>query len=160
MRIPLRVKRLFPRVERFAPVAPLIIKPRGAYAMTEALVDTGSPRTTIAPRDLAKMRTIRVEALPPSVPRNSRIGGFVIPAYSLKDVTLTFWDEERNPVRVVLKAMDVLGFSTKAEGIEHIPTILGTDFLEDNKFALYFDPFNKVSYLERKETTELSAEAR
>lgn len=150
MRIPLRVKRLFPGVERLFPLAHLIIIAPRAYAMIEAVVDTGSPRTCVAPRDMEKMRSIRIETLPPSSPRYPGIGGFRFPAHSLKNVRLTFWDEKRNPVRIELQAIDVLGYPARdLERIKYIPTILGTDFLEDNGFALYFNPRDKIAYLEK-----------
>jgi hypothetical protein len=150
MRIPLRVRRLFPSVDRFFPLVDVIIRHREVIVRTEALIDTGSFRTTIAPRDVERMRTVRVEALPPSSPRYSRIGGFVIPTYSLENVRLTFWDEAKVPVRIEISAIDVLGFSTRdVDAIKHLPTIIGTDFLEDQKFALYFDPSGKTAYLEK-----------
>jgi hypothetical protein len=148
MIIPLRVKRFFPDIDRLFPIADVIVRHGATLVRTEAFVDTGSFRTSIAPRDVERMR-IRVETLPPSSPRHSRIGGFVIPTYSLKNVTLTFWDEAKKPVRIELSAIDVLGFPERVKGIEYLPTIIGTDFLEDQKFALYFDPSHKKSHLEK-----------
>jgi hypothetical protein len=35
------------------------------------------------------------------------------------------------------------------EAIKHIPSIVGNDFLEQEKFGLYVNPSTKVAYLER-----------
>jgi len=35
------------------------------------------------------------------------------------------------------------------EDVREIPSIIGNDFLEEHKFALYFNPSTKVAYLEQ-----------
>jgi len=45
--------------------------------------------------------------------------------------------------------INVIGIPPKVEGVEHIPTIIGTDFLEDNEFALLFNPSKREAYLEK-----------
>jgi len=80
MKIPLTVGKLFPKEERLFPLAPVVIKP-SKYPFirmpTNALIDTGSGSTTIAPRDIMKTR-IPYRALRPASPRHIRIGGFIL----------------------------------------------------------------------------------
>ena len=149
MKIPLRVGRLFPGEERLFPLAVVVVTP-SKYPFiripTTALIDTGSPRSCIAPRDIVRTR-ISYKVLPPATPRHFRIGGLSIPAFSLGAV-IKFKDEKGEEVRLEVPAMNVLGVPPK-EGYEHIPTIIGTDFLEDNEFTLVFNPSKKEAYLEK-----------
>jgi len=36
------------------------------------------------------------------------------------------------------------------EEVKHIPSIIGNDFLEEQKFALYYNPSGRIAYLERE----------
>jgi len=45
--------------------------------------------------------------------------------------------------------INVIDIPPKGEGIEHTPTVIGTDFLEDNGFTLVFSPSKRGAYLER-----------
>jgi hypothetical protein len=151
MKIPLTVGKLFPKEERLFPLAPLVIKP-SKYPFirmpANALVDTGSGSTTIAPRDIMKTR-IPYNALRPASPRHIRIGGFILPVLNLGGAALIFRDEIGENVSIETPAINVIGTSPKGEGVEHIPTIIGTDFLEDNEFALLFNPSKREAYLEK-----------
>lgn len=113
---------------------------------TSALVDTGSPETCIAPRDILRTR-IPYKTLPPATPRHLRLGGLVLPAFNLEDAKLTLIDEKGEKVQLEVPAMTVLGLPSN-RGFEHIPTIIGTDFLEDNRFTLVFNPYKKEAYLQ------------
>jgi len=151
MKIPLTVGKLFPKEERFHPLAFVVIKPRkypNIRMLANALVDTGSYVSSIAPRDIMKTR-IPYKTLYPATPRYTRIGGFVLPAFDLGDATLFFRNEAGERVPIEAPMIKVLGIPPAREGIEHIPTILGTDFLEDNGFALFFNPSKREAYFEK-----------
>jgi len=148
MRIPLIIRPAYPGEPRVYTFLTLAIRAMRVNGQITAIVDTGSPRTLIAPRDATYLK-IPFKILPPSSPKELRVAGFVLPAYSMKDVTLGFLDENKAMRRINMPIITVLGRPVpyRAE-IEHLPSIVGTDFLEDNKFAFYFDPHNKISYLE------------
>jgi hypothetical protein len=151
MKIPLAVGKLFPKEERFFPLAPVVIKPSKypfTRVPTNALIDTGSGSTSIAPRDIMKTR-IPYRALRPASPRHIRIGGFILPVLDLGGATLTFMGEKGESIPIETPMINVIGIPSKVEGIEHIPTIIGTDFLEDNEFSLLFSPSKREAYLEK-----------
>jgi len=152
MKIPLKVGTLFPREERTHPLVFMVIKLHkypSIRILTNALVDTGSYISSISPRDILKTR-IPYGALRPASPPSTRIGGFVLPVFDLDDVTLFFRNDVGERVSIETSAMKVLGVPPKREGIEHIPTIIGTDFLEDNGFTLVFNPSKREAYLEKQ----------
>lgn len=151
MKIPLTVGKLFPKEERLFPLAIVVIKPsKYPYIRmpTNALVDTGSGSTSIAPRDIIKTR-IPYKTLRPASPRHIRIGGFILPVLDLGGATLIFRGEKGESISIETPMINVTGIPSKGEGIEHIPTIIGTDFLEDNEFALFFNPSKREAYLEK-----------
>ena len=151
MKIPLTVGKLFPRDERMRPLVFVIIKPHkypSIRMLVNALIDTGSSISTVAARDILKTR-IPYTALPPAVPQVSRVGGFVLPVFELGGTNLIFRDEAGERVSFEIPTMKVLGVPHKREEVEHIPTIIGTDFLEDNGFTLIFNPSRKEAWLEK-----------
>ncbi|MGB2729059.1 MAG: hypothetical protein WBD09_11455 [Halobacteriota archaeon] len=148
MKIPLHLRKAYPGEERLFAYVPVTIRAPRIYGQINALVDTGSPRTVIAPKDAVKLK-VPFKILPRSAPKDLRIGGVTLPAYSLKGILLGVIDENRTMKRIDMPMINVLNRPQQYKGeINHIPSILGTDFLEDNKLALYFDPYNKIAYLE------------
>jgi len=151
MKIPLTVGKLFPGEERLFPLVFVVATPSKHPSIripTNALVDTGSGRSCIAPRDIIKTR-ISYKTLPPATPRHIRIGGSALPAFDLGSALLAFRDEGGAKAQFEVSAMNVLGIPLGKDGVEHIPTIIGNDFLEDNGFALVFNPSKKEAYLEK-----------
>lgn len=54
------------------------------------------------------------------------------------------------PTKMDVKSMDE---------IQHIPSIIGTDFLEDNGFQLVFDPKARTGFLVKEDDTSKSSAA-
>ena len=67
----------------------------------------------------------------------------------LGGANLIFRDEKGESIPIETPMINVIGIPPKVEGVEHIPTIIGTDFLEDNEFALLFNPSKREAYLEK-----------
>ena len=66
---------------------------------------------------------------------------------------MTFRTDDQKSLTIQFNNMGVL-IPTKLgpnqlEGVKHIPSIVGNDFLEQEKFGLYVNPSTKVAYLER-----------
>ncbi len=151
MKIPLTVGKLFPGEERLLPLVFVVVTPSKHPSIripTNALVDTGSGRSCISPRDILRTR-ISYKTLPPATPRHIRIGGLALPAFNLGSAILAFMDDKGEKAQLEVSAMNVLGVPPGKGGFEHIPTILGNDFLEDNGFTLVFNPSKKEAYLEK-----------
>jgi hypothetical protein len=149
MRIPLRVAKLFPEMEWYYPLLALTIrlpKHRG-FLMTAALIDTGSYKSFVAPRDVKRMN-ISYSALPQPVSRPTGLGGLKHFVHVAKGVILSFRDEEGKSQRIELPEIDVLRSAGSEEEAKHVPTILGTEFLEIAGFSLFYNPKKKEAYLE------------
>lgn len=76
------------------------------------------------------------------------MAGVILPGYSLKNVLIGLIDDSGTMKRINMAMVNVLDRPRQYRGeINHIPSIVGTDFLEDNTLALHFDPYNKTAYL-------------
>lgn len=135
------------------PTAPYIAafllapKYRVHHKPLEALVDTGSPFTTLAPRD-AEHFQIPVNRLPAFQPSpRIRMAGYSCPAHQMSGVQLLFRDME-GKAAVFPVQMIALGLPPKSHGIESVPSIIGMDFLKQNRIALHHDPAKGESWLE------------
>jgi len=150
MRVPLHVGKAYPGEERLFAFVSLMVRSLEyrVYGQVVAIVDSGSPRTVIAPKDAIKLN-VPFKILPLSSPKELRVAGVILPAYCLKDVLIGLIDENRTLIRIKMSEMTVLNRPQQFRGeINHIPSIVGTDFLEDNKLAFHFDPYNKVAHLQ------------
>ncbi len=138
------------RLDPSAPFASAFLlapKHRAYHKSLEALVDTGSPFTTLAPRDAERFQ-IPVDRLPPFTPSPKiRVAGYACPAHVMNEARLLFrdakWRAAAFPVQMV-----VLGSPPKSLGIEAVPSIIGMDFLKQNRVALHHDPAKGESWLE------------
>jgi len=117
------------------------------FLMTEALIDTGCYKSSIAPRDVKRMN-IPYSAFTQPVSRPVGLGGLKHFIHVAKGVTLSFRDEEGKSQRVELPEIDVLRSVGSEEEAKHVPTILGTEFLEKAGFSLFYNPKRKEAYLE------------
>lgn len=117
----------------------------------DALVDTGSPFTVLSTNDIMSTR------LPISKMQSGEIvslAGFRFFNHPIKNVTMNFRTETDELFKVNLPTIGSL-IPTKLDkktinDVKHIPSIVGNDFLEDQKLAFYFNPSVKVAYLEYK----------
>jgi len=113
------------------------------------VVDTGSNATFIGEEDFAGLQ-ISMDTLHKE--EAFKMAGSEYNLLLGKEGTLLFKTNENKTTRIDLPNIPVAKTtSKKASGIEGIPSILGTDFLEKNKFALYFNPNKDIMYLEKEE---------
>lgn len=80
------------------------------------------------------------------------LAGFHFFNHPIKDVTINFRTETGELLKINLPLMGSL-IPTKIDEkildeIKNIPSILGNDFLEEQKLSLFFSPSAKVAYLE------------
>lgn len=81
------------------------------------------------------------------------LAGFRFFNHPIKGVTMYFKDEGGKLLKMDLPSMGGL-IPTKIDEktldeVKHIPTMLGNDFLEDQRFTLSFNPSGRVAFLER-----------
>lgn len=156
MKIQINVKKFYPKTERLAPFVNLTVyAPKyRIFGATEALIDTGSPSTSISPRDVIKFQ-IPIKNIAIKNPPITRIAGFKFPRYQLKNVNLKFKTQNNkifniNNCQIDVYGADISKLSKKDRiALSNIPSIIGSDILEDNNLAIYFNPANKIAYLEK-----------
>lgn len=127
-----------------------MLKSSHCFGFIEALVDTGSPFTVLSTVDALKLR------LPIKTMRKAEpvyLAGFTFFKATLGNSSMTFRTDDQKSLTTQFNNMGVL-IPTKLdpnqlEGVKHIPSIVGNDFLEQEKFGLYVNPSTKVAYLER-----------
>jgi len=157
MKIPLRVAKIIPKQEPFSPILHITIREKRCRiaAMLDALVDTGAPSTHISYRDAMRIK-IPIKKLLPSHTGPIMIAGCKFSSKIMENVTFKLRKEDGSVHNMVLPKLLVWEKPTKTlmknEGAyKHIPSIIGTDFLEKYTFALYFNPSEKKAYLEKEE---------
>ena len=85
------------------------------------------------------------------------LAGFHFFKYNLGNASFTFKTIDNTSICFQLHNLGVL-VPTKInkkvlEDVEPIPSIVGNDFLEEQKLALSFNPSQKITYLEEIQTT-------
>jgi len=117
--------------------------------LVDALIDTGSPFTVLSTNDVLSTR------MPITRMQSGEIvslAGFRFFNHPIRDVTMNFRTESDELFKVNLPKIGSL-IPTKIDketmnNVKHIPSIIGNDFLEEQKLALYFNPSTRVVYLE------------
>lgn len=113
------------------------------------VVDTGSNATFIGEDDSAGLQ-IPIDAL--SKEEAFKMAGSRYNLLLGKKGTLLFKTNENKTTRIELSKIPLAKTtSKKSSDLGGIPSILGTDFLEKNKLALYFNLSKDIMYLEREE---------
>jgi len=107
------------------------------------LVDTGASKTCISQTD-AEILEISYKSLKEVEPENRPIGvGGPVDAYYLRHITLRC-KADNKLFSTLLKEVYVLSDTPK-----ETMSLLGTDFIDDNGFTLYFSPKKDKAYFER-----------
>lgn len=151
-RIPCRSRRFYRK--KIFPFASFVARSPRFFGVVEALVDTGSPFTVLSTVDALKMRMpIKKMRKGDSV----SLAGFRFFRYHIKNASFTFKTQDDQPISFDVKDLGIL-VPTKIDkktlkDIEPIPSIIGNDFLEDHNLALFFNPSQKITYLETVEST-------
>lgn len=121
------------------------------------MIDTGSPFTVISPKDLLRFR-IPLKKYTRVPGAAIKIAGFIFKTHQMGEAGVTFRTENKTPISLqssVFNMMTPTKWSKKmSKDIQSIPSILGTDFLEDHEAAVYFDPSTKTAYLELKNISD------
>jgi hypothetical protein len=118
------------------------------FGFIEALVDTGSPFTVLSTTDALKLK-LPIKTMRKGSP--VALAGFRFLCHQLPNSHLNFKMED-GQYFTVNTSMGVL-VPTKMDkktlrDIQHIPSLIGNDFLEDQGLALIFNPSAKIAYLE------------
>jgi hypothetical protein len=121
------------------------------FGFIKALVDTGSPFTVLSPLDALKLK-LPITTMWTGSP--VYLAGFCFLNHPLDKVRLNFKTENAQYLSIDMK-LGVL-IPTKMDrktinSVKHIPSLIGNDFLEDQKLTLNFDPCAKSAYLEHKQ---------
>lgn len=135
-------KRYFPFVTYF------LTSPRINRAI-DAIVDTGSPYTVLSTNELLGAR------LPLRTMQKSEIvslAGFRFFRHPINNVTMSFRAENGELYKGRLSSIGAL-VPTKLDkktlsDVKNIPSIIGHDFLEENKLSFHFNVSAKIAYLE------------
>jgi len=138
--------------DRYFPFISFMFRSSHAFGFVEALVDTGSPFTVLSTTDAIRLR-LPIKSMRKGEP--CQLAGFTFFKAFLGNSSMTFRTDDGKSLAIQFNNMGVL-IPTKLdksqlEDVKHIPSIIGNDFLEQEKFALYVNPSKKVSYLEKIE---------
>jgi len=155
LRIPLSVRNFYSgRKVVFADFFIQIPSMRVARAHS-AVVDSGSPFTSISTRDAIDF------GLPIKHTQGEEItqlAGFKFYSHFLT-ATFVFRDAEQKPFRFTGQKVRVL-IPTKLDKptlreVQDIPSLIGTDFIEDNRLTFVYNPSTLTAYFERAEPEPL-----
>jgi len=130
------------------PFVTFFIAGPGISMVVDALIDTGSPFTCLAPKDLINtgvpFTRMRGETI--------HLAGHKFINVQIKGAVLSFRTDTGGLYNVEPPSIGGLvptkRNATTLREVEHIPSIIGNDFLEDHKLALHFDPSEETVYLD------------
>ena len=108
--------------------------------LVEFIVDTGSPITLISLKDRERMRISKIKMNSINVKNNPiTIGGGEVNSKIIRDVIIRMGNfSSEMPIQIV----------ADSTGTSSHPSILGVDFLLENKLKLVFDPTNNKAFFE------------
>jgi len=110
------------------------------------IVDTGSPETFV---DEFVASKLRVMAKNLRFSNSILMGGTKVDLFSLGKVIINFKDENKNLARVGFSNLKVSKTSWTKPGTTYSSTsLLGMNFLLENKFSLFVNPDKREGYLE------------
>ncbi|HLD19103.1 MAG TPA: aspartyl protease family protein [Candidatus Nanoarchaeia archaeon] len=120
-------------------------KYRVPYSQVIFLVDTGSTLTFLSPDDASRLH-IPVSSL--MAFHHVQVGGTMIELSKMNKVELILKDAKGIIVKpIVIEELNV-GKMVRKNKILGVPSILGLDFLLDNRLSFHYLPSEKIAYLE------------
>ncbi len=136
--------------DRYFPFVTFSIRAPGITGHIDALIDTGSPFTVLSPKDIMSSR------LPIKTMQRGEtvaLAGFRFFNHPLKNAIIYFRADGDKLLKVELSSLGAL-IPTKIDekilgAVKDIPSILGNDFLEDQRFTLTFNPSDQTAFLEK-----------
>jgi predicted aspartyl protease len=146
MKIPLQISK-----EKRLSVVALMDAPRYRvrnYPIT-FFVDTGSNETFVSEMDTQRF-SIPISKMP--FIKHIYIGTSVYALHSLEDVALVFKTEDNSIERINMSKMNAAVSTKKGAESRQLalstPSLLGVDFLFQNRLKLVFSPAENIAYLE------------
>lgn len=110
------------------------------------IVDTGSPETFIDEFVASKFRIMTKNL---KFSNSMLMGGTKVDLFNLGEVVINFRGENKNLVRVKSKNLKVSQTSWTKQGTIYSSTsILGMNFLLENKFSLFVNPDKREGFIE------------
>jgi len=115
------------------------------FGNTVFLVDTGSPISMMSGYDLLKLKIptnqqYTVDEIPVNLGGNS-----ILISNELRDITLTFLNKNVLKLKQIYVSNDL---RTGKNSAPMVQSLLGYDFLVENKFFLHYKPSDNIAYLE------------
>lgn len=148
MRIPLSVRNFYSaRKVVFADFFIQIPSKRVARGHS-AVVDSGSPFTSISTRDAMDFGLPIKHGKGEEV---TQLAGFKFFSH-FETATMTFRDAEEKPIRFTVEMRVLIPTKLDAKTlreVQDIPSLIGTDFIEDNRFTFVYNPSTLTAYFER-----------
>ncbi len=117
------------------------------YGNIRFVIDTGSSNSFISEADAGRIRSPITKLMEEKEIIGRSITGEGIGLLKLRDVSLTFLDEEKRNKTLIYKVFKI-GLVLKSGKYKILDSILGTDFLLENGFQLVFNPSKRIAYLE------------
>jgi len=135
------------------PFVTFVFRTPTIFKVVDALIDTGSPFTVLSTKDIL---TTRMSMNNMQSGETVSIAGFHFFNHQIRNVTMNFRTEQNELFTVNLPTIGSL-IPTKTDKktmdeVKSIPSIIGHDFLEEQKLALYFNPSARLVYLEIPQT--------
>lgn len=123
---------------------------RIAKQVIEFVVDTGSSESYISEKEVIKLQ------IPTSEKRSSGevdFGGSRYSQIELPKITFYMLDEEKKPVRIEASFYALKTNKTspyKIQAASALPSIIGTNFLKEQKLSLHVIMSEEIAFLERE----------
>ncbi|MEW6063392.1 MAG: hypothetical protein AB1571_03450 [Nanoarchaeota archaeon] len=126
---------------------------RTSYSQVLFFIDTGSSKTFICETDALKLK-LPLNSL--RFKEHTKIAGSTFEILEApKESILYFKKDDGKSCQIKLSFFCVARTTKKTEDAKleaaHLPSLIGTDFLLNNKLILYFAPHKNIYYLETEE---------
>jgi len=142
MKIPLAVS----QIGRITTV--ISIQAPRCFGFVSFVIDTGSPYTFLSERDAEKLK-IPLKELETDK-KLIGLGGKPFELLFFRHGKFNFRTEE-GTIHSICWSIRLRNYAEQQKYREELPSILGTDFIKDNKFVLYYNPSRSIAYFEREE---------
>lgn len=125
---------------------------RIGISQVEFIVDTGSNETFISEGTALKLN-VPINKL--SFEKHVRMASSTLQLFKMSNVTLFLKNDENKSEKINLPFIYVMQGTKKdvqsKMAAQSYPSILGTDFILNNKFTLIFTPHKNIAYLKRED---------
>lgn len=119
------------------------------HGVVKFFVDTGSPKTFIGEQDALRLQ-MKLSRI--NFSERARMGGTSIAIGEIEGDIHLYFKTEKESIHVrPVKFHVSKGMWTKKGIVSPNPSILGYDFLLENRFALYYNPSENRAHMERVE---------